>query len=185
MLGFSLGLLEFKGKRVILVVLIALMIVPSEAVIINRMMVAFYLGMLNTMVVLVIPAIAYPMYVFLFYTHFRGMPKDLMQAAVIDGASYFRIFWQIMLPLSKPAIATVAIMTFLRRWGELLWPTLVTRDDTYRTLPQALRSLFTSNYVLWGEVFAYGAMVTIPTIIIFLIFQKPFVQSIASSGIKG
>jgi len=185
MLGYSLGMLEFKGKKLILSLMIAMMIIPTEAVIINRMLIAFHLKMLDTMTVLVVPALAYPMYVFLFYSHFKGMPKELMQAAVIDGASYEMIFTRIMFPLSQPVIATVAIMTFIRRWGELLWPTLVTRTDRFRTLPQAMRSLFTNSYVYWGEIFAYGVMVTIPTVIIFLLFQKPFIQSIAMTGIKG
>jgi multiple sugar transport system permease protein len=185
MLGYVLGMLEFKGKKLLIAMILALIIIPTEAVIINKMLVAINLKMINTMTVLVVPALAYPMYIFLFYTHFKGMPKELMQAAVVDGADYFGIFWKIMLPLSKPIVATVAIMTFLRRWGELLWPTLVTRDDTFRTLPQVMRSLYTSTYTFWGEIFAFGVMVTLPTAIIFLIFQKQFVQSIAMTGIKG
>ncbi|WP_010277571.1 carbohydrate ABC transporter permease [Paenibacillus senegalensis] len=185
MIGYSLGLLQFKGKNLVVAMIIALMIIPSEAVIINRMLVATELNMLNTMSVLVIPALAYPVYVFLFYNHFKGIPKELLQAAVIDGSGYIRSFWTIMLPLSKPILATVGIMTFIRRWGDLIWPTLVTRDDTYRTLPQAMRSLYSDAYTYWGEIFAFGSMVTIPTLIIFLVFQKQFIQSLASSGIKG
>jgi multiple sugar transport system permease protein len=185
MLGYVLGMLEFRGKNLMIATVLALLIIPTEAVIINKMLVAIHLKMINTMRVLVVPALAYPMYIFLFYTHFRGMPKELVQAALVDGANYYSIFWKIMLPLSKPIIATVAIMTFLRRWGELLWPTLVIRDDTFRTLPQAMRALYTSTYTFWGEIFAFGAMVTLPTAIIFLIFQKQFVQSLAMSGIKG
>ncbi|QTH43849.1 carbohydrate ABC transporter permease [Cohnella sp. LGH] len=185
MIGYALGLLDFRGKNLIVAAIIGLMIIPSEAVIINRMLVAADLHMLNTMSVLVIPALAYPAYVFLFYNHFKGMPKELLQAAIIDGSGYVRSFWSIMLPLSKPVMATVAIMTFIRRWGDLIWPTLVTRDDTYRTLPQAMKSLYSDAYVYWGEIFAFGSMVTIPTLIIFLIFQKQFIQSVASSGVKG
>ncbi|WP_020618399.1 carbohydrate ABC transporter permease [Paenibacillus daejeonensis] len=185
MIGYSLGLLDFKGKSVIVAMIIALMIIPSEAVIINRMMVATELNMLNTMSVLVIPALAYPVYVFLFYNHYKGIPKELLQAAVIDGSGYIRSFWTIMLPLSKPILATVGILTFIRRWGDLIWPTLVTRDDTYRTLPQAMKALYSDAYVYWGEIFAFGTMVTIPTLVIFLIFQRQFIQSVASSGIKG
>lgn len=185
MIGYALGQLQFKGKGLVVAMIIALMIIPSEAVIINRMLVAHELNMLNTMSVLVIPALAYPVYVFLFYNHYKGIPKELLQAAVIDGSGYIRSFWTIMLPLSKPILATVGIMTFIRRWGDLIWPTLVTRDDTFRTLPQAMRSLYSDTYTYWGEIFAFGSMVTIPTLIIFLIFQKQFIQSLASSGIKG
>lgn len=100
------------------------------------------LGMLNTYIGLAIPSVAYPMYMYLYYNHFKGMPKELQEAAIIDGASYWKIFTKIMMPLSKPIITTVAIMAFIRSWSDLLWPTLVTRDGTYRTLPLALKSLF-------------------------------------------
>lgn len=90
-----------------------------------------------------------------------------------------------MTPLSKPIYATVAIMSFIRAWGDLLWPTLVTRDNTWRTLPQALRGLNDSVYTFWGQIFAFSAMITLPILVIFLAFQKQFVQSVAMSGIKG
>ena len=160
-------------------------IIPTEAVIINRFMVAFNLGSINTIWALAIPNLATPMYVFLFYQHFRGMPKDLLEAAIIDGESYTGVFFKIMTPLSKPIYATVAIMSFIRAWGDLLWPTLVTRDNTWRTLPQALRGLNDSVYTFWGQIFAFSAMITLPILVIFLAFQKQFVQSVAMSGIKG
>ena len=111
------------------------------------------LGMLNTYIGLAIPSVAYPMYMYLYYNHFKGMPKELQEAAIIDGASYWKIFTKIMMPLSKPIITTVAIMAFIRSWSDLLWPTLVTRDGTYRTLPLALKSLFSDTYTDWGQVF--------------------------------
>lgn len=185
MMGYALGMLDFKGKNMLVNLMIALTIIPTEAVIINRFMVAFNLGMINTIWALAIPNLATPMYVFLFYQHFRGMPKELLEAAVIDGEGYTGIFFKIMTPLSKPIYATVAIMSFIRAWGDLLWPTLVTRDNTWRTLPQALRGLNDSVYTFWGQIFAFSAMITLPILIIFLLFQKQFVQSVAATGVKG
>ena len=185
MMGYALGMLEFRGRGFLVSLMIALTIIPTEAVIINRFLVAFNLGMINTIWALVVPNIATPMYVFLFYQHFRGMPKDLLEAAIIDGESYTGVFFKIMTPLSKPIYATVAIMSFIRAWGDLLWPTLVTRDNTWRTLPQALRGLNDSVYTFWGQIFAFSAMITLPILLIFLIFQKQFVQSVAMTGIKG
>lgn len=185
MMGYALGMLEFKGKNLLVSLMIALTIIPTEAVIINRFMVTFNLGLINTIWALAIPNLATPMYVFLFYQHYRGMPKELLEAAVIDGESYTGIFFKIMTPLSKPIYATVAIMSFIRAWGDLLWPTLVTRDNTWRTLPQALRGLSDSVYTFWGQIFAFSAMITLPILIIFLVFQKQFVQSVASTGVKG
>ena len=185
MMGYALGLLEFKGSKFLVALMIALTIIPTEAVVINRFMVAKDVGIINTIWALAVPNLATPMYVYLFYQHFRGMPKDLLEAAVIDGESYTGIFFKIMTPLSKPIYSTVAIMTFIRAWGDLLWPTLVTRDNTWRTLTQALRGLDDSVYTFWGQIFAFSAMMTLPLLILFVAFQKQFVQSVAMSGIKG
>ena len=165
--------------------MISLTIIPTEAVVINRFLVAVNMGVVNTVWALALPNLAIPMYVYLFYQHFRGMPKDLVEAAIIDGESYTGIFFKIMTPLSKPIYATVAIMSFIRAWGDLLWPTLVVRDNTWMTLPQKLRSLNDNVYTYWGQIFAFSAMVTLPILIVFLVFQKQFVQSVAMSGIKG
>ena len=185
MMGYALGLLEFRGRKFLISLMISLTIIPTEAVVINRFLVAVNMGVVNTVWALALPNLAIPMYVYLFYQHFRGMPKDLVEAAIIDGESYTGIFFKIMTPLSKPIYATVAIMSFIRAWGDLLWPTLVVRDNTWMTLPQKLRSLNDNVYVYWGQIFAFSAMVTLPILIVFLVFQKQFVQSVAMSGIKG
>ena len=113
------------------------------------------------------------------------MPKELVEAAIVDGETYGGVFWKIMLPLSKPVLATVTIMGFIRSWGDLLWPTLVTRDETWRTLPLALRALSTDVYIYWGQIFAFSSLMTLPVLILFLVFQKQFIASVTSSGIKG
>ncbi len=185
MMGYALGLLKFRGSKFLVALMIALTIIPTEAVVINRFMVTKDVGLLNTLWALSVPNMATPMYVYLFYQHFRGMPKELLEAAVIDGESYTGIFFKIMTPLSKPIYSTVAIMTLIRAWGDLLWPTLVTRDNTWRTLTQALRGLDDSVYTFWGQIFAFSAMMTLPLLVVFVLFQKQFVQSVAMSGIKG
>ena len=185
MMGYALGLLEFRGRKFLVSLMISLTIIPTEAVVINRFLVAVNLGVVNTIWALALPNLAIPMYVYLFYQHFRGMPRDLVEAAVIDGESYTGIFFKIMTPLSKPIYATVAIMSFIRAWGDLLWPTLVVRDNNWMTLPQKLRSLNDNVYTYWGQIFAFSAMVTLPILVVFLAFQKQFVQSVAMTGIKG
>ena len=185
MMGYALGLLDFRGRKFLISLMISLTIIPTEAVVINRFLVAVNMGVVNTVWALALPNLAIPMYVYLFYQHFRGMPKDLVEAAIIDGESYVGIFFKIMTPLSKPIYATVAIMSFIRAWGDLLWPTLVVRDNTWMTLPQKLRSLNDNVYTYWGQIFAFSAMVTLPILVVFLVFQKQFVQSVAMTGIKG
>ena len=185
MIGYSLGLLEFRGKKLLISLMIALSIIPTESVIINRFLIVHKLNLLNSYWGLALPTVGYPMFIFLYYNHFKGMPKELVEAAIVDGESYTGVFWKIMLPLSTPILSTVAIMGFIRSWGDLLWPTLVTRDETYRTLPLALRALSTDVYVFWGQIFAFASLMTLPILIVFLIFQKQFIQSVTTSGIKG
>lgn len=185
MVGYALGMLDFKGRKFMISFVLSLSIIPTEAIIINRFIVTNQVGLLNSYLGLALPSVAYPMYMYLYYNHFKGMPKELMEAAIVDGASYSGIFWRIMLPLSKPILSTVAIMAFIRAWGDLLWPTLVTRDETYRTLPLALRALSNDVYIYWGQIFAFSSLMVLPILIIFLIFQKQFVSSLTMSGIKG
>lgn len=185
MVGYSLGMLAFKGRKLMIAAVISLSIIPAEAIIINRFIVTNEIGLLNSYAGLILPGVAHPMYMFLYYNHFKGMPKELMEAAVVDGAGYGSIFWKIMLPLSKPIVSTVMIMAFIRGWGDLLWPTLVTRDETYRTLPLALQALSSDVYIYWGQIFAFSSLMVLPILVIFLIFQKEFVSSLTTSGIKG
>ena len=185
MIGYALGLLNFKGKKFLVSLMIALAVIPTESVIINKFIIVNQLHMLNSYVGLALPSVGYPMYIFLYYNHFKGMPKELMEAAIIDGENYYGIFFRIMLPLSKPILSTVAILGFIRSWGDLLWPTLVTRDETFRTLPLALRALSSDVYVFWGQIFAFASLMTLPVLIIFIFFQKYFIQSLAMTGIKG
>lgn len=185
MIGYALGMLDFKGKKLIVSLMIALAVIPTESVIINRFLVVHKLHLLNSYAGLAIPTVGYPMFIFLYYNHFKGMPKELVEAAIVDGESYSGVFWKIMLPLSQPILATVAILGFIRSWGDLLWPTLVTRDESYRTLPLALRALSTDVYVFWGQIFAFSALMTLPILIVFIAFQRQFIQSLTTTGIKG
>lgn len=185
MLGYVIGMMNFRWKKLLLSFILAFMIVPNESIIINRFLVVNNIHLVNTLPGLIIPYLALPMYIYMFYNHFKVMPRELMEAAIIDGEGYIGIFWKIMLPLSKPICATVAIMTFIYTWGDLLWPSMVTRDSTLRTLPQALRTLFISEQTLWGQIFAFGVLATIPVLIVFIACQKSFVESLTASGIKG
>lgn len=133
----------------------------------------------------IIPFIADALSIFLFYQFFINLPKDLEEAALVDGASHLRIFWNIILPLSKPVFATVAILQFILRWGDFLWPLMVTRGVEYRPLPVAIQQFFSQDPKMWGDIMAFAAMITIPVLIVFLIFQKWFVQSVATTGVKG
>ncbi|MBN1564368.1 MAG: carbohydrate ABC transporter permease [Anaerolineae bacterium] len=140
---------------------------------------------LNSYHVQILPFLAEPFSIFLFYQFFIGIPKDFDEAAYVDGAGPFRIYWQIMVPLSRPVIATVAILKFLQFWSFYMWPLMVTRGDEYQPLMVGMSYFQTQAPILWGSIMAYAAMVTIPVLITFLLFQKWFVASVSSSGVKG
>jgi len=140
---------------------------------------------LNSYHVQILPFIAEPFSIFLFYQFFINIPKDFDEAAYVDGAGPFRIYWQIMVPLSRPVFATVAILKFLQFWSFYLWPLMVTRGNEYQPLMVGMDFFQTQAPIKWGSIMAYAAMVTIPVLITFLLFQKWFVQSVSSSGVKG
>jgi multiple sugar transport system permease protein len=192
MLAYALARLRFAGRNLLLAVVIALIIVPFEAIAVPLLLLVNELpwfagprGWLDSYHVQVIPFIAHAFSVYLFYQFFIALPKDLEEAALMDGASRWRIYWSIVMPLSKPVIATVAVLQFLARWGDLLWPVMVVRGDTFATLPLAMQTFFGQFPRQWGQVMAFAAMATLPTLAVFLVFQRWFVKSAISSAIKG
>jgi len=185
MIAYALARLRFKGRGLILSVIIALIIIPTEVVVIPLLLMVNRIGWLDSYQVQIVPFIVDAFSIFLFYQFFIGLPKSLDEAAKIDGANPFQVYWKIIVPLSKPVFATVAILQFLFRWGDFLWPLMVTRGYEYRPLPVAIQQFFSQDPKVWGDIFAFASMVTIPSLIIFLLFQKWFLRSVASSGIKG
>jgi len=192
MLAYALARLRFAGRNLLLAVVIALIIVPFEAIAVPLLLLVNELpwfgaqrGWLDSYHVQVIPFIGHAFSVYLFYQFFIALPKDLEEAALMDGASRWRIYWSIVMPLSKPVIATVAVLQFLARWGDLLWPVMVVRGDTFATLPLAMQTFFGQFPRQWGQVMAFAAMATLPTLAVFLVFQRWFVKSAISSAIKG
>jgi len=185
MIAYALARLRFKGRGLILSFIIALIIIPIEVVVIPLLLMVNRIGWLDSYQVQIVPFIVDAFSIFLFYQFFIGLPKSLDEAAKIDGANPFQVYWKIIVPLSKPVFATVAILQFLFRWGDFLWPLMVTRGYEYRPLPVAIQQFFSQDPKVWGDIFAFASMVTIPSLIIFLLFQKWFMRSVASSGIKG
>lgn len=185
MAAYALARLRWRGRRLTLSIIIALIIIPLEAVAIPLLLLVNQFGWLDTYHVQIIPFIADAFSIFLFYQFFIGLPRDLEEAALVDGASRWRIYWNIVIPLSRPVFATVAILQFLFRWGSFLWPLMVTRSEEVRPLMIGMQQFFGQYPRLWGDIMAFAAMITVPVLIIFLLFQKWFVQSVASTGVKG
>ena len=183
--GYALARFRFIGRGVAVSIVIALVIIPLEAYAIPLFYMMAKLQWLDTYYVQILPFIANPFYIYLFYTFFLNLPKELEEQAQIDGASPLVTFWRIMVPLSRPVYATVAILSFLYSWGQLLWPVLVTRGPEVRPLPLGIAEFQTLPPIQWGDIMAFATIMTLPLLIVFLIFQNAFVQGVARSGLKG
>ncbi|GGC00752.1 sn-glycerol-3-phosphate transport system permease protein UgpE [Cellulomonas carbonis] len=198
MAGFALSRLEWRGRKVLLTVIIATLIVPFETIAIPMVYwvsklptlvfengVPMYdFGWLNSYHVQIVPFIANAFSIFLFTQYFSTIPKSIDEAARIDGAGWFTIYRRIIVPLSGPAFATVAILTFLPAWNQYLWPLMVVQQEDLRPVMVGMQYFFQINPA-WGEVMAYTSLITVPVLVMFLAFQRAFVSSIASSGVKG
>ncbi|WP_205528458.1 carbohydrate ABC transporter permease [Desertimonas flava] len=183
--GYALARLKFRGRSVIIVSVIALIIIPFEALAVPLLYLAAELGWLDSYRVQIVPFIANPLFVYLFYTFFLNVPKSLEEAAKVDGAGPVRTFVSIVMPLAKPAYATMAILGFLFSWGQFLWPVMVTRGIDVRPLPLGIGTFKTTPPVQWGDIMAYATLMTLPVLTVFVLFQRWFVRGVASTGVKG
>jgi len=184
MAGYALARLDWRGRRLAFLFVIALMIIPLEAIAVPLFFQMTVMGWRDSYQVQIIPFIANAFSIYLFYTFFLSIPKELEEAARMDGASPWKIFLEIAVPLSLPVFATAGILTFLTQWGSYLWPLMVTVGETYRPLPVAIATFQTLPPLQWGDIMAFGVMMVAPILIIFLVFQNWFVKSVASTGIK-
>jgi multiple sugar transport system permease protein len=181
--GYALARLRWRGRNAVLLVVISLVIVPFEAIAVPL----YYLmnGYRNTYYVQFLPFVASAFSIYLFYTFFAGMPRQLEEAARIDGAGAFRTFISIIVPMSKPVFASVTILTFLTSWGSYLWPVMMVDQASKRPLPLELAVFQGQPPTDWGQIFAFGVLLVAPLLVVFLLFQRWFVESVASSGLKG
>lgn len=183
--GYAFARLRWSGRDRILLVVIALMIIPLEAIAVPLFYEVTLLGWRDTYLVQIVPFIANAFSIYLFYTFFLGLPKELEEAARIDGAGPWRIFFNIVVPNAKPVFATVAILTFLTQWGSFLWPLLVTHSESVRPLPLGIAAFYTLPPLQWGDIFAFGVMMVSPVLVIFIVFQRWFVKGVVTTGVKG
>lgn len=192
MIAYALARIPFPGRKLLVILIVALIVIPFESVVVPLLVMVnqfpWFDGSttwIDSYQVQIIPFIADAFSIFLFYQFFVDIPKALEEAAFIDGASRWSIYWQIIVPLSRPVFATVAIWQVLTHMGDFLWPLLVTRGDTYRPLMVGMDIFFGQAPLRWGDIMAVATMIIMPVLIVFLIFQKWFLRSVASSGTVG
>lgn len=191
MAAFALARLKFRGQGILLGVILATLIVPFETLALPLLWwvnhLPYYdgsIGWLDTYEVQIIPFVANAFSIYLFYTYFDSIPRELDEAAKVDGASWFTIYRRIVMPLSGPAVATVSILTFLPAWNQYLWPLMAVQSESLRPVLVGI-DYFSQLTTNWGQIMAYASMITVPVLVMFIAFQRAFINSIASSGVKG
>ncbi|MCB2359965.1 carbohydrate ABC transporter permease [Clostridium estertheticum] len=182
--GYAFARLKFPFKNFIFAVLLSFMIIPAQTIMLPMFSMVYKLGWVNSYLGLIFPAIASPFYIFLFRQTFLKIPKEIEEAARIDGAGSYTIFFKLIMPLAKPIYATVSILTFIALWNDFLWPVMIISDPTKQTIQMALSTLFSVQPVNHGHIMAGLSVVTVPVVILFLFLQKYYVQGIASAGSK-
>lgn len=184
MCAYALARLRFRGRRIAFWLVIATLMIPSQVTLIPVFVELFHLGWLNTYQGLIVPRATSAFGIFMLRQFFLTIPAELDEAARLDGAGHFRIYWRIILPLAKPALATLAVLHFMNLWNDLLWPLVVTSSTEMRTLPAAL-TLFGGQHVNDHAVLLAGAVISlIPLALAFFLAQRFFVQGVAATGLK-
>ena len=198
MAAFAIQRLNIRFKKIIFTFILATLMVPFETYAIpllwwinqlprpaiDQFGLYFTRGWMDTLTIQIIPFIANAFSVYLYMHYFETMPKDLDEAAKVDGAGWFRIYSRIVMPLSGPATATVVILSFLPMWNQYLWPLMVVQSENNRPVMIGVQ-YFQQMTTSWGQIMAYSSLITLPIIAVFVIFQRQFVSSIAVTGVKG
>lgn len=192
--AFAFVFLRWRGRGVLLSIIIATFIVPFETIAIPLLLVVnnlpwiglngITIGWLNSYHVQIIPFIADALSIFLFAQYFKDLPREVIEAARMDGASWFQVYWHVIVPLAGPVFATAAILRFLFMYNQYIWPLMVTQSQEFRPVMVGLQYFFQLN-IAWGEIMAYLSIITVPVLIFYLFLQRAFIASIASTGIKG
>ncbi len=185
MAGYAFARLEFKGRERVFRGLVTGMLIPAQVGMLPLFLLLKGMGLVNTMFGVMIPMMAPIFGIFMVRQFALGIPRDLLDAARMDGATEWRIFWRIVVPLLRPILATLAIFIFLSSWNDFLWPLIVLSDDARYTLPVALANL-SGEHVQDTELMMAGAVLTVmPVLLVFLLLQRHYVRGLLLGGVKG
>jgi len=183
--GFAFAKYQFPGKNLLFFFILSTLMIPGQVTLIPVFIILKELRWLNTFLALIVPGLGNPFGIFLIRQFALGVPSELFDAARIDGASEFRIYYQVFVPLCAPAISTLAVLEFLGRWNDLFWPIIVTNTPEMRTIQMALTLVCRTLYdIIWNELSAGMVLAFLPVLLLFIIFQKYFVEGIALTGLK-
>ncbi len=192
MAGYALARLNFPGRKTFFFLVLAVLMIPTEMTIVPLFIGVLRIGLVNSYLALLVPSLASAFSVYLFRNFFLSMPRELEDAAAIDGAGRFRVFWSVALPVARPAVIAAAILLSTNYWNAFLWPLLVIFREDMKTLPVGMAAFTPGTGVgqstqLGGYAPAMAAMtiLTIPSVVVFLFLQRQFIEGATSAGIKG
>ncbi|MFZ0476727.1 MAG: carbohydrate ABC transporter permease [Halobacillus sp.] len=182
MAGYAFAKFQFFGKNLLFSLLLAMLIVPVETVIITQFTIIHNLGLVNSRLAVVLPMIANAFFIYLFRNFFIAVPNSIIESARIEGASNWSIFWRIMMPMSKPAIATVGTLSFIASWNDYIWPLMILTDGDKFPLQVAITNINSTQPVFTNQIMAILTISTIPLIFVYVFAQKYLLQGLGSSG---
>jgi len=184
MLAYVLAWLKFPGRNLLFIAVLSTLMIAFEARLVPLFLTMQQLHLDNTLVALFLPWVTDAFIIFLMRQHLKELPAELFEAALMDGCSYFRIYWSVMLPNITPALVSAAFIKFIYSWDSYIWPAIINTDESKTVITVALAKLFSDESVRWELVFAGSFISTIPIIILFLFLQRYYVQGFVRSGIK-
>jgi multiple sugar transport system permease protein len=184
MAAFALVHLDYRLRYVVFALILAGLMIPTEALVLPQFMEFRALGLLGTYWAIILPGVALPVAVFVFHSFIKAIPMALVEAARMDGAGWWRIYRQIIMPLCRPAISAVAILTFITTWNAFLWPLLVLTQTKSQTIPVGLASLVGGAAIQYAQTMASAVLGILPLLAVFLLLQRQIAQGVANTGIK-
>ncbi|MCR4425072.1 MAG: carbohydrate ABC transporter permease [Firmicutes bacterium] len=184
MAGFALAKFQFPGKGLLFFMVLITFMVPFEAIVIPLYLVVSRLGIINSYYALILPAVGNGLAIFLFKQFFEEVPSELLEAARVDGASWMRIFWGIVMPLSMPVVVSVVVMLFMFQWNALFWPLVAAHSSQYQMVQVAVATHVTAEEAHWANLFSSALAASLPPMLLFLFLQKYYVRGISNTGFK-
>ncbi|ETK35243.1 carbohydrate ABC transporter permease [Microbispora sp. ATCC PTA-5024] len=184
MTAYALARLRFRGKGVVFVLVLVLLMVPFQVTLIPLYDLLAHLGWINTFQGLIVPRLTNAFGIFFLRQFLLSIPRDLEDAARVDGASEFRIYWRIVMPLAVPALLTLGLFHFMYNWNDLLWPLIISQDASRQTLPAGLALFMGQHVVEYGPLMAASVLTLLPVVVFFIIIQRRFVAGVATTGIR-
>jgi len=185
MAAYALARMEFPGKRVIFAMIVSTLFVPGVILIIPNYVIVSQLKWLDSLPAIIVPGAASAFGVFFLRQFFLSLPKELEEAAVLDGAGPWRIFWRVVIPLSRPALVTLAMLAFLTNWNDFLWPVYVLFSSGTQTLPAGLATLQNANAVRYDLLMAGAMIAAVPVLVLYCFAQRFVIEGVSRTGLKG